>query len=98
MEAFNILGGETIQGNPVHKNRDYRAMYKNTPVFKPEIIPNGRSAHIGNGVFRSICAGGCGAYADTWGGGYWIPELRYHEHNEHGLDVVGVNIGMLPPN
>lgn len=93
---MNILGDNVIQGNPVHKGKDCRVTYANTPVFPPDIIPPGRSAHIGNGVFRSMCAGGCGAYADNWGGGYWIPELRHHEHSAHDLDVVGVNVAMLP--
>lgn len=93
---YNILGEGKISGNPVHKGRDYREIYANTPVFDSQSVPAGRTLHIGNGVFRSMCSGGCGAYADTWSGVYWVPTLRHHEHDEHGLDVVGVNVAMLP--
>lgn len=92
----NIHGDNVITGKQVHKGKDVRVTYANTPVFDPDTIPPGRSAHIGGGVFRTVCAGDCGAYVDNYGGGYWLPELRHHEHRAHGLDVVGVNVSMLP--
>lgn len=93
---YNILGDNTIQGKPTHKGKDARITYAKTPVFDPESIPAGKTMHIGNGIFRTVCAGGCGAYADTWGPVTWIPELRHHEHYEHGLDIPGVNVALLP--
>lgn len=92
----NILGTNAIQGSPTYKGRDFRTFYANTPVFDSTTIPAGQTYHIGNGVFRSMCAGDCGTYADVWGGGYWTPELRNHEHTVHGLNVAGVNIPLIP--
>lgn len=92
----NLHGNNVITGKQVHKGKDVRVTYALTPVFDHASIPAGRSAHIGQGVFRSVCAGGCGAYVDNYGAAYWIPELRRHEHYDHGLDVVGVNVAMLP--
>lgn len=93
---MNILGDGIIVGDPVHKGSDYRVQYANTPVFAPEIIPPGRAAHVGNGVFRYVCAGGCGLFAERWGGWGWCPEMAEHEHKDHGLDVPGYNVAMLP--
>ena len=92
----NIHGENVIQGSPVHKSTDYRIRFAKTPVFTPEMIPAGRAAHIGNGVFRRYCAGDCGTFSDRWGGSGWDYELAKHEHETHGLDVVGYNVAMLP--
>lgn len=97
MTLTNIHGAGDIQGAPVHKGTDKRVTYARTPVFDAETIPAGRSVHIGGGVFRHMCSKpGCGMYADTWGAQMWIPALANHEHSDHALDVVGVNVGMLP--
>lgn len=97
MTLTNIYGEGVIIGAPVHKGTDKRTKYARTPVFDPSEIPAGRQAHIGGGVFRRKCADPeCGVYADTWGGVWWVPKLAHHEHQDHGLDVVGVNVAVLP--
>ena len=56
------------------------------------------SWHIGDGVFRQRCRE-CGAVYDTKPGQGSVPRYRGigpHEYNAHGLDVPGINVGMLP--
>lgn len=90
----NLNGPGVIAGIKVYKGRDCADTYARTPVFDAESIPNGKYAHIGGAVWRKVCRA-CPAYVDNYGAVQWLPELAHHER-AHGLDVVGVNIAMLP--
>lgn len=91
----NLAGAGVILGEPVYKGRDARIVHANTPVHDPAEIPQGGAWHIGGGVWRSVCRE-CPAYVDTWGLPGLVTPVQQHEHDVHGLDVIGVNVAVLP--
>lgn len=92
----NLAPGE-ILGAPVYKGRDVRLQYALTPAFDPATIPAGRAAHVGGGVWRKVCASpGCGAYVETWGMPWLVVQPIASHERAHGLDVIGVNVAVLP--
>lgn len=70
--------------------------YAATPSWSPEQAPQGYagSFHIGEGIFRTICRE-CPTAVDSYGA---VPRYRTvgpHEVEAHGLEVAGINVGML---
>lgn len=99
MSQVNILGEGFIAGARYVKDIDAfiaknEARYINTPVFAQEIIPQGRYAHIGDGVFFRRCSA-CDDFILTYGTVSYIREFAEHEAS-HGLDVPGYNVPLLP--
>lgn len=73
--------------------------YANTPTWGDEQVPQGYAGswHIGGGVFRQRCRE-CPATHDTSPGQGAV--MRYagigpHEVAEHGLEVPGINVGLM---
>lgn len=70
--------------------------YGATPGWNPEQCPKGYagSFHIGDGVWRTICRE-CDEAVDSYGS---VPRYRTvgpHEVEVHGLQVGGINVGIL---
>lgn len=77
-----------------------RMDYSKTPVWSDVTAPPGYtgSLHVGNGVFRSWCRG-CAEMYETQSGQGSVPRylgIGPHEVEAHGLDVPGINVGLLP--
>ena len=73
------------------------ARYPGSPMYDPAIVPKGYagSIHIGDGVWRTICHE-CDHAVDSYGS---VPRYRTvgpHEVEAHGLQVGGINVGILP--
>jgi len=71
----------------------------NRPSCSPELIPAGRCAHIGDGVWMHRCPEPeCDAFTLSWGA---LPAYPYqtgvghHAVAEHGAQVAGINVGIL---
>lgn len=69
------------------------------PFYRDEDVPSDflGSWHIGNDIWRQRCRE-CGLTFDSKPGGS-VPRWRGvgpHEYKEHGLDVPGINVGILP--
>lgn len=99
MSQVNIIGEGSIAGARYVKDVDAfvaknKERYAETPVFPADIIPQGRYAHIGEGVFLRRCSA-CDDFILTYGTVAYIREFAEHEAG-HGLDVVGYNVPMLP--
>lgn len=70
--------------------------YAETPTWSPSQAPQGYSGsfHIGEGVFRAICRE-CDHAADSYGAVPRYATVGPHEVTEHGLEVPGLNVGMM---
>jgi len=96
--AQNIAGENVILGADYARDREafiaeMAERYALTPVFDPAVIPAGRAAHIGNGVFYRHCSG-CEDFALTYGTPF-IMAIAQHEASHGGL-VAGYNSPLLP--
>lgn len=61
-------------------------------------VPEGwaGSYHLGDGVWRQKCRACPETFDST--GAYSVPRyagIGPHEHSQHGLDVPGINVGIL---
>lgn len=91
----NLNGEGVIAGQQEYKGRHVADRYFRTPVFDPAVIPAGRQAHIGEGVWRTVCAEpGCGVFVDNYGAIGYAYELAKHEA-AHGRQVPGYNVALL---
>jgi hypothetical protein len=97
MSGVNVFGEGVIAGLDHVKDRDAYIVemedrFAATPVFPQDIIPRGRQAHIGDGVWLKRCQA-CDDFMLTYGTAF-IMKFALHER-EHGVDVVGVNVPLL---
>lgn len=90
--AGMILGAQYVRDVEAFVEEN-RKRYERSPVIAADDIPRGHRCHVGNGVWLARCRE-CDDYALTYGTA-WCYEFGMHEY-EHGLDVVGITIGMLP--
>ena len=77
-EAGIASPGSDIAGRILNERNAARAeaMYQATPVFGPDDVPRGRTAHIGGGVFLSRCPD-CDDYVRTFGAVLFIAEFAH---------------------
>ena len=66
--------------------------YAETPSYKG--VPRGRSAHVGGGVWRTVCPE-CDHYVDHYGSMPQYATVGEHAVAEHGSRIAGINVGML---
>lgn len=95
MSKGNNIAGEFTIGNAANERRarlDHIAR-PDQPSYEADIVPNGRAAHVGGGVWLARCLE-CDDYTLTWGHLGWNYDLAMHTR-AHGVDVVGVNVGMM---
>jgi len=67
--------------------------YAETPVFDPDVVPRGRYAHIGGGIWLRRCRE-CDDYVRSYGSVAYLYPFARHEAS-HGVDVAGYNTPML---
>lgn len=68
-------------------------VYAATPAWRD--IPPGRSAHVGGGLWRTVCSS-CPYSLEHWGAMPQYATTGPHEVSEHGAQVAGINVGILP--
>lgn len=66
--------------------------YADTPTWEPR---RGMSVHIGGGVFVTVCAE-CDRAVRHIGAVPRYATVGQHEVTDHGMQVPGINVGMLP--
>lgn len=80
-------------------SRKYPDRHLNIPRFSypAEIIPAGRAAHIGGGIWLKRCAAPWCNLAWTRQGGFNAYEHEHTAHEiTHNIPVAGRNVGLLP--
>lgn len=97
MLGTNIAGENVILGADYARDREKfidetATRFKNTPVFDADVIPRGRTVHIGDGVWLKRCPS-CDDYGLTYGTPY-IMEIAKHIA-DHGNVVPGYNTPLL---
>lgn len=66
--------------------------YAETLVWLPT---PGRQVHVGGGLWVTMCHE-CPAWSKTWGSQPIYSTIGPHEVAEHGAQVAGINVGLLP--
>lgn len=73
---------------------DAERRYSETPEWPRENAPRGVTFHAGGGVWVVNCRE-CDAYCETFGAMPSYATIGPHEFSAHGLDVPGLNVGIL---
>lgn len=70
--------------------------YPGTPIWGVDNVPEGfaGAVHIGEGIFRAWCRE-CRQGFDSYGSVPRYAGIGRHEYDEHGLDVPGINVGLM---
>lgn len=73
------------------------ADYSKTPVWLDSQVPDGYTGswHVGNGVFRQRCRICPETHDSLHGSSMRYNGIGPHEVEAHGLQVAGINVGML---
>lgn len=87
-----ILGAQYVRDFDAFVTKN-AAQYSRTPTFPIDEIPRGSRRHLGGGIWLARCRE-CDNYVLTYGTA-WCYEFGKHER-DHGLDVVGINVAILP--
>lgn len=67
-----------------------------TPAWDAASPATGGAFHIGHDIWRTRCRGeGCSKFVDSIGAVPRYATIGKHEYAAHGLDVAGINVGLL---